>query len=758
MRILKIAFVLLLCFPLLGLTQEKRALIIGIDQYTPAGGYPESTPYWVKGIHDLLGCKNDALTIRSLMLSRFAFSDHNIDSLFDGNATRAAILEGVRSLLARSAPGDIAVFYYAGHGTRVKNSLSFEPDHLDECIVPADTWKDTVSVIRDKELSRLFGDFISKRVKLTVIFDCCNSGSLSRGMDNIDKGTFRYAPEPGYDVKDPYQPAVFPEDREGGYFLIFSAAQSDQPAQEIKDDEQLYHGAFTYALNQAFLQQSVDASVSTIFSTTRAILKARGLAQEPVVNGMKARQEQTLLGIGSGTLTDGSLVAVEKINGRQVVLQGGYALGLYKENQLIKLGKGSKDTLVTVVIDSVLGIVRSFGHLVKGTPDSLAPGDQLIVSNWASSGRPLLKLYIPADGFSEAYVYKMTGIARQLKASGKMRWVDDIKTADPYTRVFFRNQKCYVKVDTAAPEILEDVTAEKILRYCRKDSAFFMELPVSADSARAFAHKIGSYKWIQVVYDPAVASYSLFGRLGNHQRPAYGWKRTQFGARDSLDPLPLVTTCYELAPPTSKCVGDSLTETAMKLAKLLGWLNLRLPDKARQKFAYGIEIIDADSRQPIAGNRYRIGQSVFIQLVLDPSPQTIRIPRFVYVFGMDQGGNIRLVYPAGGEINEENRFPKYDLHDNMIMQASFPLCEPATVGPPSGTDNYFLLTSDESIPNAGLLLNQIGVYSGSETRGSGRTAGPLDDLLNMGNEGSRGLPTVLPATWSLQRISIRCSY
>ncbi len=63
---------------------------------------------------------------------------------------------------------------------------------------------------------------------------------------------------------------------------------------------------------------------------------------------------------------------------------------------------------------------------------------------------------------------------------------------------------------------------------------------------------------MQVVHDPAVASYSLFGRLGNHQLPAYGWKRTQLAARDSLDPLPLVTTCYELAPRTSKCVRGQL--------------------------------------------------------------------------------------------------------------------------------------------------------------------------------------------------------
>jgi Caspase domain len=754
----KFVVVFLLSVPSNGLAQEKRALIIGIDQYTPAGGYPESSPYWVSGIHDLLGCKNDALTIRSLLLSRFGFSDHHIDSLFDGKATHAAILAAIRLLLDKSAPGDIAVLYYAGHGTRVKNSLSFEPDHLDECIVPADTWKDTVTVIRDKELSKLFSEFIDKRVKLTVIFDCCNSGSLSRGMDNLDRGSIRYAPEPGYDVKDSYKPDTFPEDRGGNYFLIFSAAQSDQPAQEIKDEAQLSHGAFTYALNQAFLQQSVDASVSTIFASVRAILKSEGLAQEPVVNGPGARLEQTLLGIGSGTIVDRSLVAVEKVNGRQVTLQGGYALGLYKENRLMKLGKGGKDTLVTVVIDSVAGIVRSIGHVIQGPADSLAPGDQLIVGNWASSGRPLLKLYVPADGFSEAYVDHITGIARQLKASGKTRWVDDIRTADPYTRVFFRGQKCFVKVDTAAPEILADVTAEKIFRYCRKDSAFFMELPVSLDSARAFAKKLASNKWIQIVHDPAEANYSLFGRLGRHQLPAYGWRRTQLAARDSLESLPLVTTCYELAPGKQKSVGDSLLEVAMKLSKLYGWLTLKVPDNNRQKFAYGVEIVDADSQQPILNNQYRIGENVYARLVLDPNPHTVRIPRFVYVFGIDQDGDMQLLYPAPGEVNEENKFPKYDLHDNMIQQTNFQLCDPYVVPPPSGTDNFFLLTTDEPIPNAGTLLNQTGVYSGIETRGLTSADNPLDDLFDMGNSGSRGFPTVLPSSWSLQRISMLCKY
>src|SRR5579871_2651731 len=97
---LKIHIVLLLCLPFWSAAQEKRAVIIGIDRYTPTGGYSASTPYWVSAIHDLAGCRNDALTMRSLLLSRFGFSAGNIDSVFDGQATRAAILGSIRALLA----------------------------------------------------------------------------------------------------------------------------------------------------------------------------------------------------------------------------------------------------------------------------------------------------------------------------------------------------------------------------------------------------------------------------------------------------------------------------------------------------------------------------------------------------------------------------------------------------------------------------------------------------------------------------------
>ncbi|MBK8141780.1 MAG: hypothetical protein IPK57_12810 [Chitinophagaceae bacterium] len=48
-------------------------------------------------------------------------------------------------------------------------------------MVPSDTWKPGVQDIRDKELAKVYNAFLDKGVKLTVIMDCCHSGSLSRG-------------------------------------------------------------------------------------------------------------------------------------------------------------------------------------------------------------------------------------------------------------------------------------------------------------------------------------------------------------------------------------------------------------------------------------------------------------------------------------------------------------------------------------------------------------------------------------------------
>ena len=92
--------------------------------------------------------------------------------------------------LKKSNANDFAFIYYAGHGSQVPNSLAREEDKKDESMVPSDTWKPGVQDIRDKELAKVYNAFLDKGVKLTVIMDCCHSGSLSRGPNT--PGQFRF--------------------------------------------------------------------------------------------------------------------------------------------------------------------------------------------------------------------------------------------------------------------------------------------------------------------------------------------------------------------------------------------------------------------------------------------------------------------------------------------------------------------------------------------------------------------------------------
>ena len=89
---------------------------------------------------------------------------------------------------------------YAGHGSQVANSKSSEPDKKDETIVPSDACKGTPD-IRDKEIKKIFNEVLDRGVVLTLVFDCCHSGSIARGMPRPEKTRF-LEPDPR-DVADP---------------------------------------------------------------------------------------------------------------------------------------------------------------------------------------------------------------------------------------------------------------------------------------------------------------------------------------------------------------------------------------------------------------------------------------------------------------------------------------------------------------------------------------------------------------------------
>jgi hypothetical protein len=167
-------------------------------------------------------------------------------------------------------------------------------------------------------------------------------------------------------------------------------------------------------------------------------------------------------------------------------------------------------------------------------------------------------------------------------------------------------------------------------------------------------------------------------------------------------------------------------------------------------------LFNEDSKKFITGGTYRVRDNVSVRLVVNDDYASYREGiKYVYVFAADKSGRMSLYYPAEGDGNVANRFPKYEGDRKWIKEVIiYPSYE---VGEPIGTDNFFLLTSNEQIPNYEDVFQQNGVNDGIAKRGID-PKNPLFNLLDMGNAGSRGLPSKLPATWTLQKVSMRCTH
>jgi len=737
--------ILYLLTNLLVFAQEKRALIIAIDKYTPPPGTNiEGSARSV--FRDLDGCVNDARSIQSIISSRFQFSADKIDTLYNEAATRVAIEAEMNNLLNKSNKGDIAFIYYAGHGSQVANSLSKEEDRKDESMVPSDTWKPGIEDLRDKQLAVIYNKFIDKGVKLTVIMDCCHSGSLSRGPN--DPGKFRFIADANYDAKDPSQP-IPPETRPEGTYLIMSAAQSNEFAQEQRDENNIPHGAFTIAFIKALEQQSVNASVLNLFTSIRAILKSNGKKQEPVLGGSAERQQQTLFGIEKGTLPDKSLIAIRGFEKDRVYLQGGFALGLYKENELVKFR--DKDTLVKLRIDSVMGVNQSYASVIKGDIKDLKAGELVEVTNWVSSKAPLLKLYIPTGTLSWEEVSKLAGINKELKQSGKVNWMNDLEKMDPFASLYYDGKKYQLNVDgkqIAAPATL---TTNSILQVTKPDSSFYFEIPSYTALTTAIQQKISQNKSIKIVSSPNDAQYILYGTIDDEGNLAYGLRRAQTSSRDSLESMPVRTKTFTITSNSSEAnekIAENIYDYAMRLSKIRGWLQLAPPKEGTSSFPYKLTMIDVSTNTPIINQEYKLGQKVSFHLVANENyASSGNMPkRYVYVFMIDKEGNMVLGYPDAESGNVDNQFPKFDNKREFVKDVYL---FSGDVQEPIGTDNYFLLASDEPISNFAAVFNQEGV------RGAASSDNPLGNLLNMGNEGgTRGFAKTA-STWNLIKLPVK---
>jgi hypothetical protein len=141
----------------------RRALCVGINAYRqqPLSGCVPDTEAW-------------AQTLRAL-----GFLD--VRMLKDMQATRAALIAELQQLVSRSAPGDVLVFQFSGHGTtlpdRSTDEAGGDTPQQDEAICPFDFTEG--QFLLDDDLAAIY-DAIPSGVSVTNFIDCCHSGSITR--------------------------------------------------------------------------------------------------------------------------------------------------------------------------------------------------------------------------------------------------------------------------------------------------------------------------------------------------------------------------------------------------------------------------------------------------------------------------------------------------------------------------------------------------------------------------------------------------
>ena len=148
----------------------------------------------------LIGPKNDAALVRDYLLSNVPapvrFAPENVTVLADGvegakgSPTYAAILSALADLAGKVQRDDFVYLHLSGHGAQQPQAKTGnETDGLDEIFLPKDIdkWvnrdKGVPNALMDDEIGAAFDAIRDKGAFIWAIFDCCHSGTATRGAE-----------------------------------------------------------------------------------------------------------------------------------------------------------------------------------------------------------------------------------------------------------------------------------------------------------------------------------------------------------------------------------------------------------------------------------------------------------------------------------------------------------------------------------------------------------------------------------------------
>jgi len=384
------------------------ALCIGIDNYRSPS------------VTNLRGCVNDVKAMAAFVKARLDLPDANLrmytanaqgGETADRLASRANLLAGFEWLLEQAQANDQVFIHYSGHGSQAPTvDPNNEPDGLDETIVPCDSrmaGADGLQVyyVLDKEIKTYIDLLEAQGAYVTVLLDCCHSGSGTRGeyqkvltrrtsADERTRSLNTLEPRTAARLRAqveavPQQPTPSGWHISGGHVLL-AGCRDEQLSHEYRDPESgAWHGATTYFLLRSLRGADGETTWGQVYDSVRTAVNAVYRNQTPQLEGPAHRRIFDRL----APPADPHLL-VEKVETDgadiHVFINGGPALGLSLGSRVAFYPPGARDLSGAPLAKGVVVMLEVDHVWVQVT---VAPADGVFP--------PLARVKIVAQSYDE---------------------------------------------------------------------------------------------------------------------------------------------------------------------------------------------------------------------------------------------------------------------------------------------------------------------------------------------------------------------
>jgi hypothetical protein len=789
--------------------QTKRALLIGINTYQPAGTKAEHPAGCIYGrcelgaFENLEGSVNDAQAMADLLTGpKFGFPTDKVVLLTNpgpprprpgvvvlpaAETTRDGILAAMQKYLVDLPQrGDTVVFYDASHGslrinskgTKLQVLVNGKLVHADSTLVPSDAYKGGYDV-RDREMTRIFNAALDKGVHLTAIFDSCHSGGTTRGIGpKVRERTLAFDPRDiaeAPDVLPNEQPRPAPTERKDNPLLVFSAAQQDQTAKEspLSGTMTEPHGAFTAALVEALQVLPANATASVVYQRVKAVLEGSGVSdQEPDLDALPARRQEPLFG---GQAADSGKVLTAALKTGEdglVSLDIGRVSGIGPGSEFTSTAESGPGKGIVLRVNALDGIARSIAEVVSAAKANVAPGEIFALTKLVPAETDPLLFWLWPSNLSED---EILAAAAQVKAAGAISvsdpaeesWTDILSwdggswtlqhaTADTPSAMESSTTINLDKKPSAPIRLGTKLSADALKQHLEPDSKLWVNLPAPKELAAKLAlHDSDSE--VKGAANLANANYILTGIL-TQNGPAYAWfHKSEFDAGPEANATNDHSAgCSATSPYPVRTDWTALADAAQidAASNKLNEYALRLG-----KVHGWINLPDSATGEAAAGY-YKLTMVRASDETALPADQPVQ-PGDRMKMALESNGPVtdpRWVYVLDIDCHgkgtllypinySENQFPNAGVTDKKFV---LPHSLTLRIGPPYGVDTLILLSTAQPLPDPSALN-----FEGVATRGARGTDTPLQKLLTNTSSGSRGFAEQVPTNWGIDLTRIR---